>query len=219
MGFIIDAVIYDVTYGGNSQSSDAADEYYAGGTLQIELSEKNATVDVFTYLGQLAAAVVINESITALQTDIPQNISLPSANTATSSAVGGLFEIVANLIEDGYTSTVIVEENINFTISELTVATFHQFSLITSSGHTFEWVGAGTNVNAALPSLGGTPLQENQITEVNGGRVYYTSTDEKGDFRIGNDFVINRKTGTITGRTFNKSLFAVMTPYILAIGR
>jgi len=30
--------------------------------------------------------------------------------------------------------------------------------------------------------------------------------------------IINRNLGTITGRTFTKSLFAVMTPYILAIG-
>jgi hypothetical protein len=219
MGFIIDAVVYDVIYGGNSQTTDAADEYYAGGTLQIELSEKQATIDVFNYLGEISSDLVINASITPLQTLVSQNTSLPAATTATSVRIEGLFDIVTDLIANGYTSNVVIEENINFTINQSTTATFHQFSLITSSGHTFEWVGAGTNVNAALPSLGGTPLQENQITEVNGGRVYYTSTDEKGDFRIGNDFVINRKTGTITGRTFNKSLFAVMTPYILAIGR
>ena len=53
--------------------------------------------------------------------------------------------------------------------------------------------------------------------ERNGGAVYYTSTDHVGDFRIGNELLISRATGTINGRTFNKSLFAVMTPYILAI--
>jgi hypothetical protein len=219
MGFIIDAVVYDVIYNGNSQTTDAADEYYAGGTLQIALSEKQATIDVFNYLGALSSDLVVNASITPLQTIVSQNASFPTATTSTSVRIEGLFDIVTDLITNGYTSNVVVEENINFNISQSTTASFHQFSLITSSGHTFEWVGAGTNVNAALPSLGGIPLQENQITEVNGGRVYYTSTDEKGDFRIGNDFVINRKTGTITGRTFNKSLFAVMTPYILAIGK
>jgi hypothetical protein len=80
-------------------------------------------------------------------------------------------------------------------------------------------VGAGININTALPSLGGIPIQENQVVQVNGGRVYFTSTDQKGDFRIGNDFVINRKSGTITGRTFTKSLFVTITPYILALGR
>ena len=90
--------------------------------------------------------------------------------------------------------------------------------MITASGHTFEWVGAGTNINTALPSLGGVPITENQVVEVNQGKVYYTGTDQDGDFRIGNDFVINRNTGTIEGRTFTKSLFARLTPYILAIG-
>ena len=90
--------------------------------------------------------------------------------------------------------------------------------MITSSGHTFEWIGAGTNVNTALPYLGGIPITENQAVQVNGGKVYFTGTDQRGDFRIGQDFVINQNTGTISGRTFTRSLFAVMTPYILAIG-
>jgi hypothetical protein len=60
-------------------------------------------------------------------------------------------------------------------------------------------------------------LSENEVTELRGGQVYFTSTDQLGDFRIGNGLVINRVDGTITGRTFNKALFAVMTPYILAI--
>ena len=34
---------------------------------------------------------------------------------------------------------------------------------------------------------------------------------------IGDELLIDRATGTINGRTFNKSLFAVMTPYILAL--
>jgi hypothetical protein len=94
---------------------------------------------------------------------------------------------------------------------------FHQGSYISSSGHTFEYVGSGTTIATALPYLGGVPIQENEVTELRGGKVYFTSTDQLGDFRIGTGLVINRVDGTITGRTFNKALFAVMTPYILAI--
>jgi hypothetical protein len=68
-----------------------------------------------------------------------------------------------------------------------------------------------------LPYNGGKPIQENEVLESRGGAVYYTSTDHKGDFRIGNELLISRATGTINGRTFNKSLFAVMTPFILAL--
>jgi hypothetical protein len=94
---------------------------------------------------------------------------------------------------------------------------FHQGSYLSTSSHTFEYVGAGNNLTTAFPFNGGIPIQENEVIESRGGAVYYTSTDHKGDFRIGNELLINRATGTINGRTFNKSLFAVMTPYILAL--
>ena len=51
----------------------------------------------------------------------------------------------------------------------------------------------------------------------NGGKVVYTSTDQAGNFRIGEDFTINQNTGTISGRAFTQSLFAQMTPFILAL--
>lgn len=94
---------------------------------------------------------------------------------------------------------------------------FYQGSYISGSGHTFEYVGSGNQLLTAFPANGGIPVQENEVLETRGGAVYYTSTDHKGDFRIGNELLINRATGTINGRTFNKSLFAVMTPYILAL--
>ena len=94
---------------------------------------------------------------------------------------------------------------------------FHQPSYISASSHTFEYVGSGNELATALPYAGGIPIQENEVIQQRGGAVYYTSTDHKGDFRIGDELLINRASGTINGRTFNKSLFAVMTPYILAI--
>jgi hypothetical protein len=218
MGYIIDAVTYDVIYDGNSQTIDAADEYYSGGVLQVPLKEKTATFKTFDYIGDLAGLCMTNTPIAALNTVTSQVTDLPASTQSKGQLVSDLFDIVADLIRNGYSSVVTLEEVLGG-LSDNTSVTFHQFSLITSSGHTFEWVGAGTNINSALPSLGGIPIQENQVVQINGGRVYFTSTDQKGDFRIGNDFVINRKNGTITGRTFTKSLFVTMTPYILALGR
>jgi hypothetical protein len=94
---------------------------------------------------------------------------------------------------------------------------FHQGSYIQTSTHTFEYVGSGDSLTTALPYNGGRPVQDNEVVYSRGGAVYYTSTDHKGDFRIGDELLINRATGTINGRTFNKSLFAVMTPFILAL--
>ena len=96
-----------------------------------------------------------------------------------------------------------------------TQVNFYQQSQLRASGQTFEFVGAGTNINA-IPRLGGVANSANQITTIAEGAVYATSTDEQGNFSVG-DLILNQGTATISGRTFTKSLFAVMTPYILAL--
>ena len=52
----------------------------------------------------------------------------------------------------------------------------------------------------------------------NGGLVVYTSTDQGGNFRIGEGVAINQLTGTISGAFYSKSLFSTITPFILALG-
>ena len=94
---------------------------------------------------------------------------------------------------------------------------FYQKSTLSASGQTFEFVGSGTNVNTALPRLGGDIVQANEVVSSNGGIVYFTSTDQFGNFRIGEDLVINFNTGTLSGRTFTKSLYAQITPFVLAL--
>lgn len=98
-----------------------------------------------------------------------------------------------------------------------TIAKLYKRSFIAASSHTFEYVGSGNDLFSSLPAAGGIPVQENEVVELDGGNVFFTSTDQRGDFRIGGDLTINRADGTITGRTFDRSLFAVLTPYILAI--
>lgn len=117
------------------------------------------------------------------------------------------------------TSIVTLDIGIDAPIYTGNTAGFYQRSLITSSGHTFEYVGSGIDVATALPFAGGIPIQENEVVDDDDGRgkVFFTSTDQLGDFRVGNELIFNRATGTITGETFDRSLFAVLTPYILAI--
>jgi hypothetical protein len=127
------------------------------------------------------------------------------------------YTIIGATVTAGGQSSVQFDAEVAAPIANGTVATFYQRSFISASGHTFEYVGSGTNLTTALPQAGGVPIQANEVTSINGGKVFFTSTDQRGDFRIGADLTFNRASGTITGRTFNKSLFAVMTPYILAI--
>ena len=134
-----------------------------------------------------------------------------------SNGAGTFYTVLAATPLVSNTSTVTFLQNVTENLLANTRVSFHQGSYISSSGHTFEYVGSGDTIATALPYLGGVPIQENEVTELRGGQVYFTSTDQLGDFRIGTGLVINRVDGTITGRTFNKALFAVMTPYMLAI--
>jgi hypothetical protein len=92
-------------------------------------------------------------------------------------------------------------------------------SLITSTSHDFSYAGAGVNF-LALPINQGGVGETNialRVYQEDGGRVYYTAGDETGDQYQGNDFVIRQQTGTIEGRTFNKSISALITPLNLAL--
>lgn len=115
-------------------------------------------------------------------------------------------------------STITIEESFDTDIGSGVVVEFFQRSLIAASSITFEYVGTGTDLYNT-PRTGAFPIQGNEVIEDTDGRgkVYFTSTDHKGDFRIGGELLINRESGTITGTTFDRSLFAVLTPYILAL--
>lgn len=118
---------------------------------------------------------------------------------------------------DGLTWRVTIQEVFTDLLPSGSTVRFYQRSAIIASAHTFEYVGAGTNPATALPQYGGLPIEENEVIEQNGGRVTFTSTDHKGNFKIGANLVINQATGIINGDSFNRSMFALMTPYILAL--
>jgi hypothetical protein len=97
------------------------------------------------------------------------------------------------------------------------IVNFYQRSDLSASGDVFEYVGAGSNYGA-LPQVGrADPIQGRETVQLDSGKVFFTSTDQNGDFRIGPELVISQATGVISGRVFTQSLFANMTPFILAI--
>lgn len=117
----------------------------------------------------------------------------------------------------GGVSTITLDQNLSETLPANTTAKFYQASKIMAANHTFEYCGSGTDLVYSRPQFGGIPIQENEIVEEDGGQVFYTSTDHKGDFRIGSELKIDRGSGDIQGIAFDRSIFATITPYILAL--
>ena len=139
------------------------------------------------------------------------NSTLQFSGDSTYYTVTGVTPMVSN------NSTVDIMETILSPIANNTAAVFYQRSQITASGHTFEYCGSGVNLANATPFTGGISNNSTQVVSGNGGIVNYTSTDEFGNFNIGSSLIINGQTATINGDTFQRSLFGLMTPYILAL--
>jgi len=216
--YTLDSISYDMLYGGNSQITVQGELYY-NGHIKTVAAELTNVLSAYNFINSLTQKVIQGISVTPLQNTIAQDtVSISPASSGTVTVLTDKFNILSNILTNGYTISITFEETIRSIPVPSESATFYQYSLIVSTGHSFEWIGAGVNIDSALPYLGGEPISSNQGFEINGGRVYFTGTDQRGDFRIGNDLVINRNNGTISGRTFTKSLFAVMTPYILSIG-
>jgi hypothetical protein len=114
--------------------------------------------------------------------------------------------------------TITLTDNVPYAVGVGTTVPFFKQSRILASGHSLEYVGSGINIASALPQNGGVPIQENETDARNGGLVVFTSTDQSGNFRIGDGVVINQQTGTVSGTFYSKSLFSTMTPFILALG-
>jgi hypothetical protein len=92
-------------------------------------------------------------------------------------------------------------------------------SLIVATGIDYSYNGAGVTFKALPPNQGGSGVANPafEITELGGGRIFFTSGNQDGDFRIGTGLSINQATGTLVGRTFSKSLFSLVTPFSLAL--
>jgi len=114
-------------------------------------------------------------------------------------------------------TTVTLTENVPYAVGVGSTVPFFKQSRVLASGHSFEYIGSGVTISSALPQNGGVPIQANETVSRNGGLVVYTSTDQTGNFRIGDGVQINQQTGTISGRFYSKSLFSTMTPFILAL--
>jgi hypothetical protein len=93
-------------------------------------------------------------------------------------------------------SSLIPEDNENITIREA-------YSQVRMTGHDFLDIGSGGFASTNYPVIIAAdysvqPNPDNEIFEANGGRVFYVSTDQDGNFRVGPYFKVEQATGRAT---------------------
>jgi hypothetical protein len=104
-----------------------------------------------------------------------------------------------------FTATLGITPNIDRAESpehETTLTIRQKYSQVRLTGHDFLEIGKGNLYNSQYPLL--TPIEGYDIREFQetenkgGGRVFYTSTDQDGNFRVGELFTVEQATGIVT---------------------
>jgi len=88
---------------------------------------------------------------------------------------------------------------------ETSITIRQNYSQVRLTGHDFLDIGTGGQVTTNYPDIykfgftaGYEPQPFNEVVENGGGRVFYTSSDQDGNFRVGEQFRVEQSTGIVT---------------------
>jgi hypothetical protein len=156
IGYLVDALAFDLRYGGNTQSIFAARKYHYGVIERLPSEQVSYTKSAYLHLAVIAKDIITNTTIsTSYQGIIAQNKTLTSGDPLTRSRIDTLITLINDIIENGASvAPQIGEQNYEYPT----------FSLI---------IDAGTPVQSAPPSIitlltaGNTSMLSNDFTQVN----------------------------------------------------
>ena len=136
----------------------------------------------------------------------------PGANVVINGIDDVTYRLTKIVSETGVAPNLIIEANISPTITnqnspdhEETLIIREQYSQVRLTGHDFLDIGVGNITSTRYPQLylegedPETPRQPfNETVDNGGGRVFYTSTDQDGNFRVGELFQVEQASGIVT---------------------
>jgi len=94
-----------------------------------------------------------------------------------------------------------------------------RYSQVRLTGHDFLDIGTGNFASTNYPGTPAVPNDANdEVNEYGGGRVFYTSTDQDGNFRVGRLFNVEQSTGSASLNTSAFSLAGLQELSLGAVG-
>ena len=131
--------------------------------------------------------------------------SIPVAGSSIQFADDTQYAYVIQSLSGTYTNTssvitlVLTQDKPTRTADGADITIRRNYSQTRLTGHDFLNIGTGNVITTNYPNTPLTPpAQGNEVIEDFPGRVYYISTDQDGNFRVGDYFRIDQATGTAT---------------------
>jgi hypothetical protein len=192
IGFIVDAVCYDLTYGGKQQTLTAALAYFDGNNstdLEIDSSEVAATAASYSRLKTVMQQVIANTTVTRTTgntaTQWTDSTNLTSGSNA-NTAVGNLIDIIINVIQGDSTASLTPQINVT------EIATLNTFTSATHGLEVGDAVIPRTTANGLTAGVkywvaGTVNTNTFQLAATYGGSVLASFTNGTGldlDFEI-----------------------------------
>jgi hypothetical protein len=137
------------------------------------------------------------------------------SNVEFASLPGNYYKLVTvqNLLGTQYPFTALLQVSPEIAVGEAPVhgdaiTIKIRYSQIRLTGHDFLDIGTGNFTTTNYPGIPLIPADsDNETVEGGGGRVFFTSTDQDGNFRVGDLFSVEQSTGiaTLNADAFNIS--------------
>ena len=158
----------------------------------------------FTSIGSTSfiTAAEVNKDFTAAATDFRATLSTRFWDSINDYVkIDDEFVKVTGVTTDTYGTTQVslVEEKAALAYDEQDIRIRYIYSQAILTGHDFLQVGTGGTSTTNWPDVPTVdPVPSQEITEDFPGRVFYVSTDQQGNFRVGKYFRVNQATGSAT---------------------
>ena len=152
-----------------------------------------STGDLFFTIGAQTAGSAWHGSATRPQDNMLVTIGSNTYPVRSATANGAGWDVY---IENPDPTALATNLGLAAAITSGDAVSFFYRSYISTGGHTFEYVGSGTDYRAD-PANGGVPVEANQVKNLNSGKVFQSSTDHNGKFKVGDTFVVDQRTGQV----------------------
>ena len=174
---------------------------YTSSTASLNVLASNGSADFNQYGAYIAVRQLTSRPV-------------PGSNVIFDSLPGQFFKLVSTVSfigsNDGsYTAFLQISPSMTVTDAPVDgdpVTMRIRFSQVRLTGHDFLDIGTGNFVDTNYPGVPvNDPVQSNETVDSDGGRVFYTATDQDGNFRVGDLFQVEQATGvaTLNAEAFN----------------